>query len=269
MSGISDFLIIQATDLLPDSTATLEHGLALALASTGRLLSLHIDGGHPDGPAPDAEKILARWSVESSTVAHDTVTASTDRTPRKGLLRSLQDLTPHLLIVGSRQQQDRAHPKTFRDSTAEVAALDAHIPTLVVHLGQPGLVDDSGGISLQRILVPVGDGAEARDAIRGLTTFLDRVGGDDLDIFLLRVGDDEILNYLTLPEREGWRFHPLRRDGFVSQAIADVCASHDIDLVAMSTRGQDGVIDVFSGTHTQKVIRRVPCSVLVSPVFDL
>ncbi len=266
MTTAEKFLVVQATDLMPDSQTTLEHGLAIALGAEGRLVSLHVDQGEPDGPLPSAAKVLKKWGKAEDAVAHDTVVASVDKKPKKGLLRTLHDLTPDLLIVGTRQQQ--GEQKTFRESAAEVAALDAQIPTLVLHLGQDGLIDDKGEVSIRRVLLPVGDGAEARDAIRGLTMFFDNLGVTDVDIFLFRVGDDEIFEYLTLPERDGWRFHRERAKGYVSTAIGDACESKDIDLIAMSTRGQDGVVDVFSGTHTQKVIRRVPCPVLVSPVFD-
>ena len=261
----ADYLIVQSTDLLPDSAATLEHGVAVALATGGSLVSLHVNQGKADGPYPSVEKVLAKWSKEGTELSHDVVTAATERSAKKGLLRSLHDLVPDLLIVGTRQQQEGA-PKAGRQSTAEVAALDAQVPTLVIHLGQENLVQDDGSLRIRRVLLPVGDGAEARDAIRGLTTLLERLKIDDVDVFLFRVGDDEIFDYLTIPERKGWRFHRERRKGYVADGIADAVKEKEIDLVAMSTRGQDGVIDVFSGTHTQKVIRRVACPVFVVPV---
>lgn len=260
----SEFVVVQATDLIPDGDITFEHGLAFARDTGGELITLHISEGTPNGPLPSPKKTLENWSQEEVEVEYHTVVVPIDDKPKKGLLKSVEGLDADLLIVGTRQQKKKA--KTFRSSVSEVAALDAHVPTLVLHVGQKGLIDDDGSLRLRRVLLPVGDGEEVRDAIRGLTKILDHLDVDDIDIFLLRVGDAEILEYLTIPERKGWRWHRETRQGLVSDVIGTACREKDIDLIAMSTRGQDGVIDVFSGTHTQKVIRRVPCPVLAIPV---
>ena len=266
MTEKKDFIVVQSTDLLPDADTTLEHGIVFARETKGQLISLHLHQGDPDGPLPDLKKTLEKWSTDGEDLNHKTVVHDTGDSPKKGLLKSIKEFDADLLIVGTRQQNANKKTKTSRNSVSEVAALDADVPTLVLHLGQPGLVNAEGELQLRRVLVPVGDGEEARDAIQGITKLLDRVGVDDVDLFLLRVGDDEILEYLTLPERDGWRWHRETRQGFVSNVIGEVCKEKDIDLVAMSTRGQDGVVDVFSGTHTQKVIRRVACPVLAIPM---
>ncbi len=258
------FVIVQATDLYPDADAILEHGIVFAHRTGGDLITLHVSGDLAEHPLSDPEKLLKNWSQEELGIDHHSVVCRIDENPKKGLLKSVETNDADLLIVGTRQQNEES--QISGESVSEMVAIGAGMPTLVLHLGQPGLVTDEGNFELKRVLLPVGDGEEARDAIRGLREMLVRLQIDDVDIHLLRVGDDEIIDHLTIPERDGWRWHREKRQGYVSNVIGEICEERDIDLVVMSTRGQDGIIDAFSGTHTQKVIRRVPRPLLVIPM---
>jgi len=37
---------------------------------------------------------------------------------------------------------------------------------------------------------------------------------------------------------------------------------HDVDLLAMTTSGHDGFLDVLRGSTTERVLHRAPCPVL-------
>jgi nucleotide-binding universal stress UspA family protein len=50
-------------------------------------------------------------------------------------------------------------------------------------------------------------------------------------------------------------------DGILSTA-----ASEGADLIAMGTKGHDSFLDAIRGSHTERVLRRAPCPVLVVPV---
>lgn len=262
------FRIVHATDLLPDGQTTFNHAVAVARDTNARLTTLHVTSEDVDGDNPDAYEILARISEDEPGLVHDVLVEGNEKKPERALLEKIRELAPDLLIVGTRQQT--SDKKKVGRSLSETVTTDTEIPTLVVHIGQEGIVDANGQLHLRRILLPVGDGAEARDTIQGLTKFLDRLGIDEVDIYLLRVGDKEVLDYLTLPERDGWRWHrEVRKRGFVANVVADVCEEKDIDLIAMATRGKDGFIDAFSGTHTEKVIRRAPRPVLAVVATDV
>src|SRR6056297_4276045 len=127
MTDPNDFIIVQSTDLLPDADATLEHGIVFARETSGRLISLHIHEGEPDGPLPDLKKTVEKWS-KSSAIDHQSLVHDTNTSPKKGLLKSLHDIDADLLIVGTRQQNEEKPTKTFRSSVSEIAALDAEIP---------------------------------------------------------------------------------------------------------------------------------------------
>ena len=264
----SEYLIIHATDLKPDGEDTFTHAVALARDMKAKLVTLHVTEGEAVAEAPKVRDVLEKFSGEAVEIDHDVLIKEQRKAPKKDLLEAARTLKPSLVVVGTRQQQSE-EKKSFRASVSEVAALDIEGPTLVTHIGQRGLIDDDGALQIRRVLVPIGDGAEARDTIQGLTGFLDRLGIDDVDLFLLRVGDDDVLEHLQIPERDGWRWHKeVKKSGFVSNTVAEVCEAKDIDLIAMATRGQDGFVDVFSGTHTQKVIRRAPRPVLAIAARD-
>ena len=262
-----EFRIVHATDLLPDGQTTFDHAVTVARETDARLTTLHITSADIDDSS-DAHEMLARISEEEPGMVHDVLVEDNEKNPEKILLKKVRELSPDLLVVGTRQQT--SDKKKVGRSLSETVTTDTDVPTLVVHIGQEGIVDANGELRLRRILLPVGDGAEARDTIQGLTGLLDRLGVGDVDIHLLRVGDGEVLDYLTLPERDGWRWHrEVRKRGFVANVVAEVCEEKDIDLIAMATRGKDGFIDVFSGTHTQKVIRRAPRPVLAVVATDV
>ena len=255
-----EYVIVHATDLRPDGQRTFDHAVTLAKRTGGKLISCHISEEDEEG-APDREEMLKRLSTPEEGLVHETLIKTDATNPRKELMKTVEEIGPDLLIVGSRRQAGEG--SAMRKSVSEAAALDMAVPTLVVHIGQEGMVDGNGALRLRRVLLPVGDGAEARDTIEALTKFLDQVGQKEVDIYLLRVGDAEILDHLVLPERDGWRWHrQVKERGMVANVVAEQCELHGIDLIAMATRGKDGFVDVFSGTHTQKVIRRAPRPVL-------
>ncbi|MFU8805777.1 MAG: universal stress protein [Bradymonadaceae bacterium] len=262
-----DFVIVHATDLLPDGQKGLEHGIALARETGGRLISLHASKEKVKGPRPDVSAVLAKWPESKQEVEHFLMVHEESTNPGNIVREAMETVEADLLVVSTRQY--KAPKPGFRSSVSEIAALDGGVPTLVVHVGEAGMIGEDGELRLRRILVPIGDGEEGRDAIQGLTKFLDRLGATDVDIFLFRVGDDEILEYVMTPERKGWRWHREARTNItVADGVTRACEEKEIDLVVMATRGQDGVIDVLNGTHTQNVIRRTPRTILVVPVNE-
>ena len=264
-----EFLVVHATDLMPDAQRTFDHALAVARKADARLVSLHVAPSGLESDKLEESRQMMERLCENYDGEHHEMILETGEDEKKVLLKKVRQMVPDLLVVGTRRQASEGRGKRGGQSVSELAALETDVPTLVVHIGQEGLVDGNGQLRLQRVLLPVGDGAEARDTIRGLTTFLDRLGVEEIDIHLLRVGDPEVLEHLLLPERKGWRWHrQVQKRGFVAKSVAELCEALDIDLIAMATRGKDGFIDVFSGTHTEKVIRRAPRPVLVNSARD-
>ena len=262
----ASFVIVHATDLAPEGQRTFDHAFALAREADARVVTLHVADDEVPGDV-DPDEMLARLASAEDAIDHEIWVEEGGGDAEWALIAAVRRLEPDLLVVGTRRQT--GDKSSFSGSVSERAALKSEIPTLVVHIGQEGIVDGVGQLRLHRILVPVGDEAEARASVGALTELLDQTEADDVDIYLLRVGDRDFLSEVDVPRRDGWRWHrEVRERGFVGSTISEYCDEKDIDLIAMATRGPNSLMDALSGSKTQKVIRRAPRPVLTVAVGD-
>lgn len=63
------------------------------------------------------------------------------------------------------------------------------------------------------------------------------------------------------------KYADIKLDGLVEvghpfEHISRTIAEHDVDLVVMGTKGSSGLEEIFVGSNTEKVVRRVDCPVL-------
>jgi nucleotide-binding universal stress UspA family protein len=73
---------------------------------------------------------------------------------------------------------------------------------------------------------------------------------------------------LTLPSDLPWRLEHTRRSGEVVDEILAAAESGPADLVVMTTRGHDELLDLLEGSTTEQVLRRAPCPVLAIPATE-
>ena len=52
----------------------------------------------------------------------------------------------------------------------------------------------------------------------------------------------------------------------MAKTILTAANEHQVDLIAMATRGHDSVLDSVFGSRTERVIHRAPVPVLAVPV---
>lgn len=263
-----DFIIAHATDLRPDGGTAFTHSVALSRDAHARLVSLHANPATKSvdevRQMPDAESLLATWSTDAPPIEHFKITHQCCDEPVDTLLDALIKIDADLLVVGT--QQWTGLGRALHESVAEAVAGQGNMPTLVLPIGKKGFVDHEGRLDLKRILIPIGDTNESDAALKALTCLLDRLGVTDLDIHLLRIGDDDILDAIQTPRRQGWRWHKERREGKVIDEIINTCEELRCDLVVMASRGQDGFFDIFRGSQTQRVIRAMSRPLLAVPV---
>ena len=59
-----------------------------------------------------------------------------------------------------------------------------------------------------------------------------------------------------------------QRSGDVIDEIENAARELEVDLIAMTTDGRDGILGVLGrGSHTERVVRVAPCPVLAVPVI--
>jgi nucleotide-binding universal stress UspA family protein len=258
-----DFVIAHATDLRPEGGVAFAHSVALARDAGARLISLHANPKADGRPMPDAAPLLERWAPDAPAIEHHKITHECCDEPVDTLLDALRRVDADLLVVGT--QQWTGLGRALHESVAEAVAGQGKVPTLVLPIGKSGFVDDDGRLNLKRVLLPIGDQQEAETAFKAITCLFDRLGLSDLDIHLLRVGDDA-LDTIQPPRRTGIRWHKERRDGNVIDQIMRTCVELRCDLVVMASRGQDGFLDLFRGSQTQRLIRSIDRALLAVPV---
>ena len=69
-----------------------------------------------------------------------------------------------------------------------------------------------------------------------------------------------------LPEHEGIRWSQGLQQGDVIDQILRTAEDQHADLVVMASDGRSGIMDAFRGSHSEQIVRLVPCPVLVVPI---
>lgn len=260
-----DFVIAHLTDLHPDGGVAFAHSVAFARDGQAQLVSFNAGNGATTRPMPNTAALLQDWDDDPASVAHTAVTHTCCDDPVDTLLDGLRPMRPGLVVVGTHQWSGLS--RVIHDSVSESVALQGLAPTLILPIGKPGFVDEkTGEMRLDKIVIPVGDDQEVAAAVNELSLLLSQLQLRDLDLYLLRVGEDEVPDALLTPEGPDWRWHRVSRPGKPVEGIVSVCDELDCDLVVMASRGQDGFLDVLRGTRTQQVMRQVSCALLAIPV---
>jgi nucleotide-binding universal stress UspA family protein len=262
----SEFVIFHATDLRPEGGVAFEHSVALARDADAQLYSVHaatMEPGEETRPMPDATALLQRWGDEAG-VRFESRTHECCEDPVDTLLDAMHDVMPDLLVVGTHQRTGLN--AVMSGSVAEGLANNSTVPTLLLPVGKPGFVH-GGHLQLRRVLIPVGTDDDFEAAVETVAGLMNRLRRTDLEFHLLHLGDDDLLEDTLTPEHEGWSWVRVQLpEGHLSERIEQYCIEHDIDLVAMPTHQQRGLLDVFLGTNTQQTLRRVPCAMLAIPI---
>ena len=258
------FIIAHLTDLHPDGGVAFAHSVALARDAGANLVSLNATSGTTTRAMPNVAHLLESWGNAPDAVPHTAVSHTCCDDAVDTLIDALRPMHPELIVVGTHQWDGLS--RAFLGSVSESIAVQGLAPTLVLPILEPGFVDeDTGRAHLNKLLIPVGDHDEVTAAVDGVTALLTRLEIEDVDLYLLRVGDDFPQDLLAT-EGPGWRWHTLEKSGALVDNIVSSCEELDCDLVVMASRGQDGILDLFRGTRTQQVMRKASRPLLVIPV---
>lgn len=254
-------LIVHACDFTGDDASAVLH--AAALASHGaRLITLHA-GKDDREPSPNAPELAARWGrqidrelMQIAIEADEVSDGAADN-----LIDALRELRPELIVVGTHARRGIAG--WIRSSIGEAIARNLRVPVLVVPNHARGFVDPrDGAVALRRIIVPADHAEAARrgaEAARWLAQLAGHAPGPDDELAIVHAGAiDPDLERLGIPI--------LRIEGILENGILAAARARDAGLIAMATRGHDGVGDVLRGSHTERVIRQASCPVLSVPL---
>jgi nucleotide-binding universal stress UspA family protein len=239
---------------------------ALRLACGGALHVFHVDPDDAEGYASiDTAGRLARWSAAAGAplAAEVQLHRLVSRDPVNALVEAVVALDPDVLVMGTHGHG--ALVAAVRGRVAEPVARGARETTLFLPEGARGFVDpDSGRVRMRRVLVPVDHHPGPARQLQQLARLLRTLDVREVDVRLVHIGTGAFPECAP-PEVAGWRFTQESVGGELLATIVDMARDWQADLVAMGTRGHEGVLDSLFGSTVERVVRQADCPVLTVP----
>jgi len=265
--------VFHPSDFSPAGEAAFAHALAVALIRETSLTILHAGDAVEEDWArfPAVRTTLERWGLlepgsprravfEQLSIAVTKVNAKGQ--PIRATRRFLEKHEPELIVLATEGREGLS--RWLRPSVAQRITRRARTLSLFVPTGGRGFVSpDDGTLTLQRILIPVDVTPDPSRAIEYATRAADALGDGFCEIRLLHVGGE--MPAVSRPEGERWSYQEQLLEGDAVESILE--ASAEVDLVVMATDGRDGPLDIFRGSHTERVVRAVGCPILAVPGF--
>jgi nucleotide-binding universal stress UspA family protein len=267
--------ILHPSDFSEASEVAFAHALKAALIAGSRLTLFHVS---PDMTAewsdfPAVRQTLERWGLLSPGSPRSAVPAlgidvrkiiAREHNPVSSLLRYLEKEPTDLIVLASHRHDDPTD--WFRRSVAAPVARKAGQATLFVPHGVEGFVARrDGAVSLQRILIPVAPAPRAQPALAAAARLVSRLSCPTGTFILLHVGAAGDMPAVNRPEVSGWQWDSVTNGGDVVDTLLDTARTTKANLIVMTTNGRNGFLDALRGSHSERVLRRTPCPLLVIP----
>ena len=266
--------VFHPSDFSPASEHAFAHALAIALIRKTEFTILHTGGSREDWrSSPAVRATLERWGMLEPGSPRSAVFKQlamrvnkiglTGESPAVAILNYLRTHPTDLIVLAT---EGRAGlPRWLQPSMAERIARDAATMTLFVPAKARGFVSPGdGAITIERILLPVDRQPGPLPAIE-YTARIARILDKPVEAYLVHVGEAVPLPDSMLPELPNVNWLPMNPQGDVVDELLRVADDNQVDLIAMTTAGQHGVLDALRGSVTQQVLHRSPCPLLAIP----
>ena len=265
--------LLHLTDFSRGSMVAYGHALRIALGTQGTLDILHVR--HDAEPVtgdnyPAVRDTLSRWGFPQSVMQRTGATGPTVRISKSSCQAS--DVVDGVVQHLERQDADlvvmATHRRTGLDrllhrSVAEVLSRESETGSLLVPYGVDGFVDlNTGEVCLSRILVPIDLDPNPQPVIRAVMELVESVASNNVEVRLLHIGDRARVPEFYLPHSDQCIWSWVHGDGNVVEQICLDEEQNGADLIAMTTRGHDGFLDILRGSTTEQVLQRTHCPVL-------
>lgn len=268
--------IAHTTDLGDEERSAFEHAVALALRSESKLHSLHANDDEAAlARIPEAVELLMRWlrlpvgslsgDERNLHMQHERVVENCCDDPVDTLVHAIKKLQPQLLIGATSSRDGLA--RAVLGSVAESVALHVRTPTLLLPSGCRRFVsEETGSITLRRILVAAGDAEATEAGLLHALWFAQLVGASEVNVELVHVVDGKVTPCPALPKRAGVTIHYQAARGSLEAALLERAESQRVDLIVMATRGHDSLRDALLSSHAERLLRHAMCPVLTVPI---
>jgi nucleotide-binding universal stress UspA family protein len=64
----------------------------------------------------------------------------------------------------------------------------------------------------------------------------------------------------------GWRWNTVVKPGDVVEVINETASAVNAGLIVVTTEGRHGFLDALRGSHSERILQKVPCPLLAIPV---
>jgi nucleotide-binding universal stress UspA family protein len=269
--------IFHPTDFSNASRVAFEHALKLALLFKAELRIMHVAGEQDhDTDWKDFAGVrdtLARWrllpadsprhAVSQLGIEVEKVIAQ-DAHPVRACLHELERHPTDLIVLAAHPYDGRM--TWMRHAVAEPLARAAKAMTLFIPHGAKGFVNsDDGTMQLRSVLIPVDIVPSPSAAIDAISRLTHLIGPQNPGtVTTLHVGGGEA-QLRAEPETTGWRWDQINRDGSPAQIILQTAYDISAELIAMTTQGRHGFLDLLRGSTTERILHGAQCPVLAIP----
>lgn len=267
--------IFHPSDFSEASEVAFAHALKAALVAESRLTLFHVS---PDMTArwsdfPGVRQMLEHWGLLPPGSERSAVPAlgievrkiiAHERNPVSSVLHYLDKEPADLIVLASHRHDDATD--WLRKSVAAPVARKSGQAALFVPHGVEGFVSRrDGALSLQRILIPVAAAPKAQPALTAAARLVSRLSCPTGRFTLLHVGAAGDMPAVHRPQVGDWQWDSVTKDGDVIDTILGAAQATKADLIVMTTDGRNGFLDALRGSHSERLLRRSPCPLLVIP----
>ncbi len=269
--------ILHPTDLSRESEVPFVHALKIALQAKGRLEVIHVDP-HPEylhwNQYPHVRETLGKWGFLPEHASFKELQRLglgvrkvniTGSNPVTSILAELSLIPEDLMVLGTHGRS--GIDRLIHGEVGSKLSRLSRTMSLFFPVGCDGFVDrQSGDAAISRVVVPIDGYLDPRPALEATHQLATLLEVERLTISLLHVGKSSAaLSNLELP-LPGISWETDLRAGEVIPEIVAAAEDPSADLIALTTAGRHGFLDMLRGSTTERLLQQARCPVLAVPV---
>src|SRR6476659_10497264 len=267
--------VFHPSDFTPASEVAFNHALKAALLAKAELTILHVSPEHELDwtEFPGVRSTLERWALLPKHSAQSAVASlginikkvqAKHDDPVESVTAYLSTHNTDLIVLATDQQKGKV--QWLSRSIAAPIARKSRQMTLFIPKGVEGFVSArDGSISLTSILIPVAEAPPPQPAIQAAARMARRLNCSSGVFTILHVGEKTSMPEVKFPDLSGWRWNTVVQAGDVVDVITETAAAVKAGLIVLTTEGRNGFLDALRGSHSERILQRVPCPLLVIP----
>lgn len=242
------------------------HALKLAQASGGELEIVDVRTKPEATEYIGVRSVLEQWKVLPAGSFRSDVAQTGLRVKkvvregnkRKVIERRFEKHQHDLMVLGVPDNQTNRF--SFNGVAGHLAHSFGNMTLFVPSLGRAFVDEHTGEISLRTVLIPVADQIFYDAAVGALADLLRYLPISVENIIMLHTGND------FPPLQQNKQFKHQCREFLARKPLVDAIVNtselQDVDLIVMATKGRSSIVQKFTGSNTEQVVRKLPCPLL-------